>query len=74
MASVSQTAVASSTTDGASITFAAQAVGANGGSDIIYVGAGARSTSNASTMTCTVDGVAATQIVFRSYDEGGSVR
>lgn len=74
MASVSQTAVASSTTDGTSITFAAQAIGANGGSDIIYVGAGARTTSNAATMSCTVDGVTATQIVYRSFDEGGGIR
>ncbi len=74
MASVSQTAVASTTTDGASATFAAQAVGANGGSDIIYIGAGARTIANASTMSCTVDGVAATQVVFRSFDEGGGIR
>jgi hypothetical protein len=74
MASVSQTAIASTTTDGASATFSAQAIGANGGSDILYVGAGARSTANASTMSCTIDGVAATQVVFHTFDEGGNVR
>lgn len=74
MASVSQTAVASTTTDGASATFTGQAIGADGGSDILYVGAGARSTANASTMSCTIDGVAAPEVVFRSFDEGGNVR
>lgn len=74
MATVSQTAIASSTTDGATITFSAQAVGANGGNDILYVGAGARSVAGASTMSCTIDGVSATQIVFATFDEGGGVR
>jgi hypothetical protein len=72
--SVSQTAIASSTTDTATPTFSAQAIGADGGSDVIYIGAGCRSTADASTMTCTVDGVSADQIVFRSFDEGGGVR
>lgn len=74
MASVSQTAIASTTTDGSSATFTAQAIGADGGNDIIYVLAGARTTANASTLSVTVDGIAATQIVFRSSDEGGGVR
>lgn len=74
MASVSQTAIASTTTDGSSATFSAQAIGANGGNDILYVIAGARTTANASTISVTIDGVAASQIVFRSSDEGGSVR
>jgi hypothetical protein len=74
MASVAQTAIASTSTDGASATFAAQAIGADGGNDIIYVLAGARTTANASTLAVTVDGVAASQIVFRSSDEGGGVR
>jgi hypothetical protein len=74
MASVSQTAIASTTTDGSSATFTAQAIGADGGNDIIYVLAGARTTANATTLSVTVDGVAATQIVFRSHDDGGGIR
>lgn len=74
MASVSQTAVATTTTDGASATFTAQAIGANGGSDIIYVLAGARTIADATTLSVTVDGVAATQIVFRSHDDTGGIR
>lgn len=74
MASVAQTAVATTSTDGASATFSAQAIGANGGSDIIYVAAGARTTADATTLAVTVDGVAASQIVFRSHDDGGGIR
>jgi hypothetical protein len=74
MASVAQTAIASTTTDGASATFTAQAIGADGGNDIIYVLAGARSTANATTLSVTVDGVTAAQIVFRSHDDGGGIR
>jgi hypothetical protein len=74
MASVAQTAIASSTTDTATPTFAAQSVGANGGDDVIYIGCGARTVADAATMTCAVDGVSADQIAFRSFDEGGGVR
>ena len=74
MASVAQTAVATTSTDGSSATFTAQAIGANGGSDIIYVLAGARTVADASTMSVTVDGISATQIVFLSNNEGGGVR
>lgn len=74
MASVSQTAIASSSTDTATPTFAAQAIGANGGSDILYVMAGARTTANATTMSCTIDGVAAAAVAFLSSDSGGGVR
>jgi hypothetical protein len=74
MATVAQTAIASTTTDGSSATFTAQAIGADGGNDIIYVLAGARTTANATTLSVTVDGVAATQIVFRSHDDGGGIR
>lgn len=74
MASVAQTAIASTSTDGVTATFLAQAIGADGGSDIIYVLAGARSTANATTLAVTVDGVSATEIVFRSQDDGGGVR
>jgi len=74
MASVTQTAIASSSTDTATPTFAAQAIGANGGSDVLYISAGARTIANASTMACSVDGVAATQAVFFSQNDGGNVR
>lgn len=74
MASVAQTAVASSTTDTATPTYTAQAIGANGGSDILYVIGGARSVANASTMACTIDGITAPQIAFFSQNDGGGIR
>ena len=74
MASAAQTAIASTSTDGSSATFTAQAIGADGGNDIIYVMAGARTTADASTISVTVDGIAAPQQEFRSHDDGGGVR
>lgn len=73
MATVSNTASATSTTDTATPTFSAQAIGADGGSDIIYVVAATRSIANATTMACSIDGVSASQIVFRRQDDGGGI-
>lgn len=52
----------------------ALSIGADGGNDVIYIGACARTTSNASTATVTVDGVSADLIVQHNFDEGSGIR
>lgn len=74
MSHVSRTASFHTNTDGATPTFAAQAIGANGGSDSIYVFVFARNTSNPThgSTALTIDGVAATLITSVSAWNGAS--
>ena len=64
---------ATSGVDGTSHTFNGLNVGPDGGDDIIYILAGSRTTSGATTVTCTVDGTSATQIVHHVWNEAGSI-
>jgi hypothetical protein len=79
MATIAQTDTDVSTADAATYNYntaggTALSIGADGGNDVIYIGAGARTTANASTATVTVDGVTADLIVQHNFDEGGGVR
>lgn len=73
MATIAKTQGASNTTLSATHTYNAQAVGANGGSDIIYLAIGFRTTGGASITGITVDGEAASSIRSERVDEGGGI-
>lgn len=74
MGTVARTATISATVGAVAHTANNQAVGADGGSDVIYIIAGARSTSGVASAACTVDGVAATQAGFAVWSgEGGGI-
>jgi len=74
MATVSQTAIDSDTADQASYTFNALNIGADSGSDVIFVLVGSRTTAGGDAVSSvTVDGQAATSVVVSAFNESASV-
>lgn len=73
MASVTETASATSGVDGTSHTFSALSIGSDGGNDVIIIQAGTRTVSNAQSATVTVDGVSANAQVQHFWNEAGSI-
>lgn len=72
MATVSLTDDDVDTSDTSSYSFTST-IGTNGGSDSIYIFVAGRTTSGASSVTVTVDGVSATSIVSKAQNNGGAV-
>lgn len=71
-ASVAQTDIDQSGADLSEYTFAAQSIGANGGTDVIYIAYGGTSVADATAVSAiTVDGIAATEIVQTFFADGG---
>jgi len=79
MATIAQTATATIDTNASTYSYTtssgnALAIGADGGNDVIYIGAGARTVADASTATVAVDGVSADLIIQHDYNEGSGIR
>lgn len=69
-ATVSQTAISQSGADLSEYAFASQAIGENGGSDVIYIAFGATSVADATAVSAiTVDGVAADEVEQTNYPD-----